>query len=184
MEKPLIPRYTNYKNLLCYKKSLVVYDMTFYFCNKYIDHKDRTFDQMLQAARSCKQNIVEGCVDMATSSASGLMLLNVARGSGRELLEDFNDYIRVRGGKVWDMKSEEFKAMQRIGRSNDTPQYFIDLAQTRNDIVVANMAIVLIKQCDYLIYRLIEAMSDKFTSEGGFKERMYHARVSKREKKE
>ena len=119
---------------------------------------------------------------MATSTASGLMLLNVARGSLRELLEDYNDYIRVHGAKVWSVSSDEFKAMQRIGRQYSDSQHFIDIAQSRNDITVANMSIVLIKQCDYLLYNLIEALTKKFTSEGGFKERMYHARVEKRGK--
>ncbi|MBE6176616.1 MAG: four helix bundle protein [Rikenellaceae bacterium] len=182
MDKLLIPRNTNYKDLLCYKKSMVIYDLTYHFCKRFIDSKDRTYDQMIQAARSCKQNIVEGCIDMATSTASGLMLLNVARGSLRELLEDYNDYIRVRGENVWGTSSEEFKAMQRLGRQHSDSQYFIDIAQSRNDITVINMAIVLIKQCDYLLYNLIKSLSDKFTSEGGFKERMYHARVDKRGK--
>ena len=182
MDQHLIPRYTNYKDLLCYKKSLVVYDLTYLFCSRYIDIKDRTHDQMVQAARSAKQNIVEGCIDMATSTASGLMLLNVARGSLRELLEDYNDYIRVRSAEMWSVSSKEFKAMQRIGRQYSDSQYFIDIAQSRSDITVANMAIVLIKQCDYLLYYLIESLTKKFTSEGGFKERMYHARVERRNK--
>ena len=156
--------------------------LTYLFCSRYIDPKDRTHDQMVQAARSGKQNIVEGCIDMATSTASGLMLLNVARGSLRELLEDYSDYIRVKGGEVWSVSSEEFKAMQRMGRQHSDSQHFIDIAQSRSDITVANMVIVLIKQCDYLLYNLIEALTKKFTSEGGFKERMYHARVEKRGK--
>ena len=172
MDQRLIPRYSNYKDLLCYKKSLVIYDLTYLFCSRHIDTKDRTHDQMVQAARSAKQNIVEGCIDMATSTASGLMLLNVARGSLREL----------HGAKVWSVSSDEFKAMQRIGRQYSDSQHFIDIAQSRNDITVANMSIVLIKQCDYLLYNLIEALTKKFTSEGGFKERMYHARVEKRGK--
>ena len=183
MDQRLIPRNSNYKNLLCYKKSMVVYDLTYLFCSRHIDPKDRTHDQMVQAARSGKQNIVEGCIDMATSTASGLMLLNVARGSLGELLEDYKDYIRVHGGEVWSVASKEFKAMQRVGRQHSDSQYFIDIAQSRNDITVANMVIVLIKQCDYLLYNLIEALTKKFTSEGGFKERMYHARVETRGKK-
>ena len=183
MEKPLIPRYTNYQDLLCYKKSVVIYDLTFLFCSRYIDKHDRTHDQMVQAARSGKQNIVEGCIDLATSVASGLMLLNVARGSLRELMEDYKDYIRVRQGHEWSIGSAEFKAMQRLGREHDNPEYFVGIAETRSDMVVANMAIVLIKQCDYLLYNLIDAATKRFTEEGGFKERMYHARIAERSKK-
>ena len=98
------------------------------------------------------------------------------------MLEDYNDYIRVRSAEVWSVSSKEFKAMQRIGRQSSVSQYFIDIAQSRSDITVANMAIVLIKQCDYLLYNLIESLTKKFTSEGGFKERMYHARVERRNK--
>ena len=119
---------------------------------------------------------------MATSTASGLMLLNVARGSIRELLEDYSDYIRVHNGDLWATDSKEFKAAQRIGRENTESKYFIKLSETRSDIVVANIIIVLIKQCDYLIFNLIEALTKKFTSEGGFKERMFHARIEKRGK--
>lgn len=182
MPKQLIPRYTNYKELLCYQKAVIIYDLTYHFCTRFIDTKDRTYDQMIQAARSGKQNIVEGCIDMATSTASGLMLLNVARGSIRELLEDYSDYIRVHNGYLWATGSKEFKAAQRIGRENTESKYFIKLSETRSDIVVANIIIVLIKQCDYLIFNLIEALTKKFTSEGGFKERMFHARIEKRGK--
>ena len=114
---------------------------------------------------------------MATSTASGLMLINVARGSLRELSEDFKDYLRVRGEEQWANSSEKFRAAQRIGREHLESSYYLKLAESRSDIVLANIIIVLIAQTDYLIYKLIESLSKKFMDEGGFKERMYNARV-------
>ena len=141
---------------------------------------DRTFDQMIQAARSGKQNIVEGCIDMATSTASGLMLINVARGSLRELKEDFYDYIRVHGAEPWQKSSAEYKTAQKIGRERLNSNYYIELTNSRSDTATANIIIVLIEQTDYLIYRLIESLAEKFKCEGGFKERMYSARTKSR----
>ncbi len=86
---------TNYHKLLCYQKSVVVYDLTYHFCSRFIDKHDRTYDQMIQAARSGKQNIVEGYGDMATSKEMGIKLFNVARASLMELAEDYGDYLRV-----------------------------------------------------------------------------------------
>ena len=179
-QKPLIPRYTNYEDLLCYKKTRLIYDLTYHFCTRFIDKHDRTFDQMIQAARSGKQNIVEGCIDMATSTASGLMLINVARGSLRELKEDFYDYIRVHGAEPWQKSSVEYKTAQKIGRERLNSNYYIELTNSRSDTATANIIIVLIEQTDYLIYRLIESLAEKFKCEGGFKECMYSARTKSR----
>lgn len=178
--KPLVPRYSNYEDLLCFKKTRVIYDMTYHFCSRFVPIASRTNDQMIQAARSSKQNIIEGCVDTATSSHSGLMLLNVSRGSLHELLEDYCDYIRVHGGEQWQSDSKECRAMQKLGREHDDPRYFVELAESRNDITIANMVIVLIKQADILLYKLIESLSKKFADEGGFKERMHAVRTQNR----
>ena len=95
----IIDSNTNYSDLLCYKKTVVIYDITHHFCKRFVEPRDRTYDQMIQAARSGKQNIVEGTIDKASSYEMCLKLLNVARGSLKELLEDYKDYLRVNGHK-------------------------------------------------------------------------------------
>ena len=180
MEKPLIPRYTNYQDLLCYKKSVVIYDLTYLFCSRYIDKHDRTHDQMVQAARSGKQNIVEGTIDSGSSVEMGIKLLNVARGSLKELIEDYKDYLRVRNMRLWEPNSKEVEAMRRIGVVKQESEYFTSLASTRNDETIANMAIVLIYQADVLIIKYIEYLEDKFKKEGGIKEMMYKIRTQER----
>ena len=173
---------TGYKNLLCYKKALVVYDLTYHFCTRFMDKHDRTFDQMVQAARSVKQNIVEGSVDMATSSEMALKLLNIARGSLHELLADYEDYLRTRRLVLWPHDSREVLAMQRIGREHDESDYFITLAESREDDVVANMAVVLIYQCDVLLRGYIDAMGSRFANEGGFREKLTRIRLESRKR--
>ena len=100
MGNNLIPNRTNYRELISYKKTLVIYDITYYFVHKFLEKGDRTIDQMIQAARSRKQNIVEGCSASATSSKTELKLLNVAKASLQELLIDYEDFLRVRGYKI------------------------------------------------------------------------------------
>ncbi len=97
----------NYEELICYKKSMCIYDVTYYFAHKYLNKGDRTIDQMIQAARSGKQNIVEGCSASTTSSEMEIKLLNVAKASLQELLEDYKDYLRVRGLQLWSESSEK-----------------------------------------------------------------------------
>lgn len=171
-----------YKRLLCYQKAVIVYDLTYYFCSRYIKANDRTFDQMIQAARSGKQNIVEGCGNLATSKEMGIKLLNVSHGSHMELLEDYTDYLRVRGLRIWERESKEAKAMSQLGKENNDPQYFVSLAENRTDETVANMAIILIKQGMILTQRYVERIIENFTHEGGFREKMTKIRLDVRNK--
>ena len=101
----LITLNSDYKKLLCYQKTVVIYDLTYHFCSRFVSRADRTHDQMIQAARSGKQNIVEGYADMATSKEMGIKLFNVARGSLMELAEDYEDYLRVRNMRQWERDS-------------------------------------------------------------------------------
>ena len=98
----LIPRKGNYKKLLSYQKTEVIFEMTYYFCHNYLQRGDRTIDQMVQAARSGKQNIVEGCAASATSNKTEIKLVSVAKASLQELLEDYEDYLRTRGHRQWE----------------------------------------------------------------------------------
>ena len=171
-----------YRTLLAYRKTEVIYDMTFYFCNKYLNRGDRTIDQMVQAARSGKQNIVEGIEFSTTSYEVFLKLLNTAKASLQELLEDYKDYLRVRHLRLWESDSAEVKAMSRLGRKYKKSDYFLSLAETRNDEVVANMVIVLIHQADILITGYLNQQYQKFLEEGGFREKLTRERLSNRNK--
>lgn len=174
---------SKYSNLLCYQKTVIIYDLTFHFCIRFVDKRDRTYDQMIQAARSGKQNIVEGHADMSTSKESGLKLFNIARGSLLELLEDYKDYLRVRGMRLWEDNSEEMKTMSKLGVEHSDSQFFVNLAESRTDEVVANMAVVLIRQAITLITKYIDKVSENFAKVGGFRERMTQIRLNARNRR-
>lgn len=176
MSEELIPHRGNYKKLLSYQKSDVIFQLTYYFCHKYLQRGDRTIDQMVQAARSGKQNIIEGCMASATSAKTEIKLVNVAKASLQELLEDYEDYLKTRNHRQWEENSPELVAMRRIGREHNDGEYFMTLAQTRPPETIANMAIVLIKQADYLLHRQLQRLADDFTHQGGFSERMTRMR--------
>lgn len=182
MGNNLIPNRTNYRELISYKKTLVIYDITYYFVHKFLEKGDRTIDQMIQAARSGKQNIVEGCSASATSSKTEIKLLNVAKASLQELLIDYEDFLRVRGCKIWDKDSIEVDAMRKISIEHSDSDYFINLIQTRPPETIANMVIVLIRQADYLLYKQLQAIGNNFIENGGFNEKMYKYRKDYRDK--
>ena len=171
-----------YRNLIAYRKAMVIYDLTYHFCERFIAIGDRTKDQMIQAARSGKQNIVEGKAASLTSAETHLKLLGVARSSFQELLEDFTDYLRTRKLKVWETESKEVKAMRELGLSHDDPKFFLELAEKRCDEVIANMVIVLLHQEDVLLRKHIEKQIARFVDEGGFRESLTRARIEKKKK--
>lgn len=179
MEK-LIRHSGNYRKLLSYQKAEVVYEMTYYFCQTYLQRGDRTVDQMVQAARSGKQNIIEGCAASATSAKTEIKLVNVAKASLQELLEDYLDYLHTRGHEEWKEGSPEWEAMRKIGREHNDPEYFLTLCATRPSETIANMAIILIRQADYLLYRQLERLEKDFIENGGFSERMMRIRKERR----
>lgn len=181
-DNQLIKRQGDHKNLICYRKAELIYDITYYFAHAAFLKGDRTIDQMVQAARSGKQNIVEGNADMNTSIEMGIKLLNVAKGSLKELLSDYEDYLRVNQHRPWEESSVEFVAMRKLGKSADNA-YILSIAKTRSLDVVANMAIILIKQEDYLLHKLLESISSRFVKDGGFKEKMYRVRMAQRQGK-
>ena len=163
-----------------YRKTEVIYDLTYYFCKKYLKLGDRTIDQMVQAARSGKQNIVEGNEVAETSAETMLKLLGVARGSLQELLIDYEDYLRVRNLRLWADDSKEVDAMRKLGIEHEDSAFFLELAQTRSDEVVANMVIVLIYQADALLNGYINRKYSDFLREGGFREKLTRERVKNR----
>ena len=179
-QERLIPRRGNYQKLLSYQKAEVIYEMTYYFCERFLQKGDRTIDQMVQAARSGKQNIIEGCAASATSQKTEIKLVNVAKASLQELLEDYRDFLRTRGLKQWTEQSVEWQAMRDLGKKHNDAEFFMALCPSRSAEVIANMAIVLIYQADYLLFKQLERLEKDFLAEGGFTERMYRVRKQQR----
>ena len=176
----LIKSQGDHRNLICYRKAELIYDITYHFANLAFARGDRTIDQMVQAARSGKQNIVEGNADAETSIEMGIKLINVAKASLKELLTDYEDYLRVRNMRLWADDSKEVSAMRSLGKEHEDGAYFLGLAQTRSDEVVANMVIVLIYQADALLNGYIKRKYRDFLKEGGFREKLTRERKQNR----
>jgi len=161
---------------------VVIYDLTFHFCERFLDKFDRTVGQMVQAARSGKQNIIEGSKASAVSKETEIKLTNVARASLEELLEDYRDYLRVRDFPVWDKNSTEALYVRKLGNqphaSYETYRTIID---TRPAEVVANIALCLIHQANYLLDQQIRRLEQDFLENGGLRERMTKARLQVRD---
>jgi four helix bundle suffix protein len=177
-----IPPHGNYKELLSYQKAEIVFDVTFRFCSRFLTKGDRTIDQMVQAARSGKQNIIEGCQASGTSKETEIKLINVARASLEELLEDYRDYLRVRDFIIWDKNSEKALFVRRLGGKPQAKfEDFREFVQTRPADVIANIAICLINQANLLLDRQIRSLEKAFLKEGGIRERMSRARMQVRD---
>ena len=175
-----LPKHGHYRNLRVYKVTEIIYDITYYFTQQYLSHGDRTVDQMVQAARSGKQNIAEGNQAAATSSETEIKLTNVAKASLEELLVDYEDYLRVRGFGQWDTHHPRYEKMRRYARSEQIKTDYTLTMQRMNDEELANLAITLIHQAIYMLHRLLVTMQNRFVSEGGIKEQMYRSRVDYR----
>ncbi len=176
-----IPPHGNYEELLSYQKAEVVYDLTFRFCTRFLRNGDRTIDQMVQAARSGKQNIVEGSKASALSKEMELKLTNVARASLEELLVDYLDYLRVRDFPLWDKDSKEALYVRNMGNtSHVTYETYRPICESRLANVVANIALCLIHQTNYLLDQQIRRLEQDFLKEGGLRERMTRARLEQR----
>ena len=169
--------------MLSFKKSRIVYDATVYFCGRYIDKYSRTHDQMVQAARSGKQNILEGSQASGTSRETEIKLVNVARASLEELLEDYRDFLRVRGHRLWDKNSREALFVRKLGNGADASyETYRTYIETRPPEIVANIIICLIHQTNYLLDQLIRQLEKDFLEKGGLKENMFRARLEHRDK--
>jgi len=181
MKDGFIPKHGNYKELLSYKKSLIVYDATVCFCKRFFHKYDRTIDQMVQAARSGKQNIIEGGMASATSKETEIKLVNVARASQEELLEDYHDYLRTHNLQLWDKDSKAARAVRKLAYATDESyETYRDYIENRSPETTANIIICLVHQCNYLLDQQLRKLEQDFLNEGGLRERMYHARVAHR----
>jgi four helix bundle suffix protein len=179
----LLPPRGDYQTLLSFQKAEVVYDLTFRFAHKFLARGDRTIDQMIQSARSGKKNILEGSKAALTSKETEIKLTNVARASLEELLDDYKDYLRARDLAIWDKDSKEARYVRKLGRK--TPQSFEDyreFMETRPPEVVANIALCLIHQTNYLIDQQLRRLEQDFLEQGGLRERMTRARLQYRNK--
>jgi four helix bundle suffix protein len=178
---PIIPPRGDYQTLHSFHKAEVVYDLTFRFAHKYLAKGDRTIDQMIQSARSGKQNILEGSKAALTSKETELKLTSVGRASLEELLADYRDYLRVRDHAIWDKDSKEALFVRQLGRKvPQTFELYREFVETRPPEVVANIAICLIHQANYLIDQQLRRLERDFLQQGGLRERMFKARLAHR----
>jgi four helix bundle suffix protein len=176
-----IPPHGGYQDLLSFQKAQIVFDATVYFCNRFLDKRDRTYDQMIQAARSGKQNIVEGSQVSGTSKEMELKLTNVARASLEELLTDYRDFLRTRKLEEW---TPDHPYALRLRRLNRTPgadyETFRRGIEHPDPAICVNVIIGLIKVTTFLLDRQIRALERAFLQNGGLREAMTRARLSHR----
>lgn len=181
--KGFIPLHGGYKNLITYQKSEIIYDGTFYFTKRFFHKYDRTIDQMVQAARSGKQNIVEGSMASGTSKEMEIKLTNVARASLEELKIDYQDFLRTNKLPIWD---KEHKLVVRLRELNKIPnanyETFKKAIENDSPEICANVMIGLIKVVSYLLSKQIKTLEIAFVNEGGLKERMTKVRIEQRKK--
>ncbi len=178
---PLLPPHGNYRELLSYQKAEIIFDLTFHFTKRYLPRGDRTIDQMRQAARSGKQNILEGSKASGTSKETELKLTNVARASPEELLADYEDYLRTGSFPTWPKNSREALYVRRLGRNSpQSYETYRPLIETRPPEIIANIALCLINQANYLLDQQIRRLEQNFLKEGGLRERMTRARLQSR----
>jgi len=178
--KVFLPKKGNYQDLASYKKATVIYDLTFYFAKRFLDKGDRTIDQMVQAARSGKQNIAEGCAAAATSAETELKLVNVARASMKELLVDYEDYLRVRRLTKWAFDDERTRKTREFCKTHESSDDFMRGIDKRSDEAIANITITLLHQFDNIIGAYIAHLEKTFVEQGGIRERMTAARLGYR----
>lgn len=158
----------------------IIYDITYYFTQHYLQKGDRTVDQMVQAARSGKQNIAEGNQAAATSSETEIKLTNVAKASLEELLDDYEDYLRVRDMQQWSNLHPRYDKMRQYARNQQIIKDYGQTIRRMNDEEIANLCITLIHQASFMLHKLLVTMQNRFVTEGGIKERMFQSRLNYR----
>ncbi len=182
-----------YRNLRSFQAAPIIYDATVSFCERFIDKRSRLVDQMVQAARSGRQNIAEGSRASATSSQTELRLVNVARASLDELLLDYEDFLRQRGKRQWPKDDAEARAVRAVGakrrpdptdRSDRTDPSdhaaYAAWLDNADPAIVANAVICLIHQANYLLDQQISGLERSFVNEGGYSEQLAAARLQRR----
>ena len=179
-----IPTHGGYRNLITYQKAEIIYDGTVYFTKRFFQKYDRTIDQMVQAARSGKQNIAEASMASATSKETEIKLTNVARASLEELLIDYEDFLRTNKLPKWNKEHKLTARFRELNRTpNATYQTYIKAIENPEPEICANAMICLIKIVTYLLNQQMKSLEKAFINEGGLRERMTKARLDKRNKK-
>jgi restriction system protein len=180
----LIPPHGGFRDLQSYQMAEIVYDATVVFCNRFISKRSRTHDQMVQAARSGKQNIAEGSMASGTSKKSELKLVGVARASLEELLLDFQDYLRQKGLALWGKDYPRARQVRGLcykkDRSYKTYKSYIENSAPE---IAANTMSCLIHQTNYLLDQQLRVLEKAFLKEGGFTEKLYHTRLQMRNRR-
>jgi four helix bundle suffix protein len=176
-----IPVHGGYRNLISYQKAEIIYDGTIYFTKRFFQKYDRTIDQMVQAARSGKQNIAEASMASATSKETEIKLTNVARASLEELLIDYSDFLRTNNLPAWDKNHRFVARLRELNKiPNATYETFRRAIENESPEICANVMIGLIKVANYLLVKQIKSLETAFINEGGLRERMTKARINKR----
>jgi four helix bundle suffix protein len=184
----LIPKHGGYRNLKTFQIAQLIFDITVRFCNRFIDKKSRTQDQMVQAARSGVQNIAEGSQASGTSKKTEIKLTNVARASLEELKLDYQDFLRQRKLNRWeydDLRGDEL-INQRLNTADEFALWVKTMSQLRGENlaeIAANGVLVLLSVTCTLLDRQISAQAEAFQREGGFTERLYNFRMNARKQK-
>lgn len=184
-----------YRKLRSFQVATIIHDGTVSFCDRFVDKRSRTHDQMVQAARSGGKNIAEGSRAAATTSQTELRLVNVARASLEELLLDYEDYLRQHGKRQWDKNDPEALAVRAVGKQDQTDQadrtdpaahwkIYAHWLENGDPAVVANTLICLIHQTNYLLDQQISALERDFVQEGGYSEQLAAARIAERAKQD
>lgn len=180
MSNDFLDQRGDYHSLIAFKKAECIYDITYHFAHRFLKIGDRTIDQMVQAARSGKQNLAEGYIDGVTSMEMMIKLINVNRGSLHELCLDYEDYLRVRNLQQWSYDDPRCRQTRAFCRTHLDSAVYREQIPSRSDETIANIAITLIHQEDVLLKGYIEWLKRKFLANGGFKEQMYRARTQYR----
>ncbi len=179
-----IPSHGGYRNLLTFQKAEIIYDGTVFFCKKYFSKYDRTIDQMVQAARSGKQNIAEASMASATSKETEIKLTNVARASLEELLIDYEDFLRTRKLKIWPRGHKYTLRFDELNRTEGANyETFKKAIENEDPEISANVLRSLSKVTVFLLGQQLTALEKKFLAEGGLRERMTQARLRSRKGK-
>lgn len=180
-----IPIHGGYRKLYSYQKAEIIFDGTIYFTNRFFNKYDRTAGQMIQAARSGKQNIAEGRMASGTSKETEIKLTGVARASLEELQIDYEDFLRTNNMPIWDKNHRLVTRIRELNKSVATPTYetFKKAIEHENPEICANTMITLIKICTYLLKQYLKQLEIAFIKEGGLRERMLKARIDERNKK-
>jgi four helix bundle suffix protein len=175
-----LPQRGNYRDLIAFQKAECIYDVTYYFAHHFYQRGDRTIDQMVQAARSGKQNIAEGCTDSTMSREMELKLLNVAMGSLKELLEDYQDFLTSRHLALWRAGHPRYDAMLEFCRKHNRLEDYEPFFNVWSDEEMANTALTLCHMVGTMMTNYLGQLEEQFVKVGGIKERMHAARTGYR----